>query len=140
MSEHTLPIENCELSLECPRHLANLSATADAKIRYCDHCKNNVYQCESFEELKRRTEAGQCVALSFSPCRPDNTEVGDVVRVTSGHFLNFDATVEKLDSTGSKAEVLYHVFGRAMPTWVPLNEFGHVQETSQQAKESSPEE
>ncbi len=39
--------------------------------------------------------------------------------------------MEKLDTAGSKEELLYHVLERSMPTSVSLSEIGDIQENSQ---------
>lgn len=127
---NVLPIENCEFMVDCPRRLEELSPTEDPKVRYCSHCKSNVYQCDSLQELNEHRNADHCIALSFKPCTPDNTSVGDVVRVTCGNFESQEATIERLNAENDTAEVLYHVFGRVVPTWVPITELGQIADKS----------
>lgn len=123
---HVLPIENCEFAIDCPRRLDELDTTDNPKVRYCTHCKCNVYHCESVQELENHRNAGHCVALSFTPCTPENTSEGDVVRVTCGNFENQEATIERLDIENDAARVMYHVLGRVLPTWIPMSELGQI--------------
>jgi hypothetical protein len=58
-------IRNCDVTFQtrCPKQWAELAATDQNTIRYCNECDQNVYFCHSVEELKRRTANQQCVAF-----------------------------------------------------------------------------
>jgi hypothetical protein len=50
---------------KCPVALGKLRSTANDKIDYCTVCKENVYLCETIEELTGHVEQKHCV--SFAP-------------------------------------------------------------------------
>jgi transcriptional antiterminator NusG len=54
-------------------------------------------------------------------------ETGDVVKVTSGPFNNFDGVVEELNPEKGKAKVMVTVFGRQTPVEV---DFGQIEPIS----------
>lgn len=124
-----LPIQNCSFEFECPRDYQRLAKTEDANIRFCSACSCNVYRCCSLDELAEHSQAGRCVSLVVTPCTSDNAKVGDIVRITSGTFEGFDATIESLDREQEAAEVMVHVFGRVRPTPAPFNTLAHAKQS-----------
>lgn len=58
-------IRNCDVRFQtrCPKQWVDLRPTSENAIRYCTECQQNVYFCQSSEELKLRTANNQCVAF-----------------------------------------------------------------------------
>jgi transcription antitermination factor NusG len=122
----TMPIQNCNFEVDCPRHFDQLAETSDPNMRFCDKCSRHVYRCNSLQELTHHSQAGHCVSLVCKPCTDQNTRPGDVVRITSGVFENFDATIESLDKLSRSAEIIVRIIGRVTPMWVSLDTLGHI--------------
>jgi uncharacterized protein (TIGR02996 family) len=51
-------------AFECPNRWADLTPTADSKVRFCGQCRKNVHRCESREEAEQHAVAGRCIAIS----------------------------------------------------------------------------
>lgn len=70
-----LEIENCagDWEFQCPRLWENLKATEEPKKRYCDTCRENVYFCDSMEEVQSHTLQRRCVAFVSTPMEVDAT-------------------------------------------------------------------
>ncbi|MCR9118025.1 MAG: hypothetical protein NXI22_13905 [bacterium] len=49
------------------------------------------------------------------------------MRITSGYFENFEATIEDVDPAKNSAEVMVHIFGRVTPFWMSADELGVVE-------------
>jgi hypothetical protein len=62
-------IENCEVQFRfrCPKQWEQLTATDDAKVRFCGVCEKNVFLCESRAELLECTREGRCIATYIGP-------------------------------------------------------------------------
>ena len=60
-----LNIENCEYSVEyeCPLDWGNLKKTDDLKIRFCNECNQNVYQCKTGKEMREHIKLNHCIAV-----------------------------------------------------------------------------
>jgi uncharacterized protein (TIGR02996 family) len=57
-------VEYCvEFEYRCPQRWDTLQTTDNAAVRHCSQCQRNVYYCRSFQEVRRRADAGQCVAM-----------------------------------------------------------------------------
>ncbi len=66
-------VENCKLrfELKCPLEWASLSPTADAKVRDCSVCHQQVRFCGTVEEAAAVASGGGCVAVDLAqPRRP----------------------------------------------------------------------
>ncbi|HTL27611.1 MAG TPA: hypothetical protein VL282_00255 [Tepidisphaeraceae bacterium] len=67
-------IRNCPLPIfrqECPRLWEELTPTADASVRHCGHCKQDVYLCSTDDETLSHARAGHCIARMI----PDESEL-----------------------------------------------------------------
>ena len=60
-------IKNCKFAFKCPMHWGNLLKTDNEKIRFCHNCEEEVYECESDEELDYHTSKKHCVAIKEKP-------------------------------------------------------------------------
>ena len=60
-----LYIENCEYTVEyeCPYEWKNLQITDDSKIRFCNECNKNVYQCKTEKEMDKHIKLRHCIAV-----------------------------------------------------------------------------
>src|SRR5262249_4182769 len=63
-------IEKCKVRFEyeCPRTWDNLRATDDARVRFCNECRRQVYYCETVAQARVLGLRGECVAVD---CRVD---------------------------------------------------------------------
>ena len=88
-----LIIENCalEFDFECPLEWSKLKATDSAGIKFCSECKNNVYRCESLEEINKHIDQGHCIAVK---------DDGD--RMPMGFIQPPVIDMEELEKAGSK--------------------------------------
>jgi uncharacterized protein (TIGR02996 family) len=81
-------ISLCQASVQfhCPQHWDDLRPTGDARVRFCETCKENVVYCDSLEQAGQQANAGRCVVV----------EVGVPHRVET-HFLmgRFDFSVRR---------------------------------------------
>ena len=59
------PIANCkfEFAFQCPKRWTKLAKTADPDIRFCSTCSQNVYLCNSMEDVHRHASKGNCIAV-----------------------------------------------------------------------------
>lgn len=75
-------IHNCTVSFQCLKLWQRLRATDDLKVRFCDHCFEQVHLVETEQELAEQSALGRCVAiLNLSPQHPnysDNGLLGDI--------------------------------------------------------------
>ncbi|EFC40631.1 predicted protein [Naegleria gruberi] len=55
-------IENCEWEYECPLKIDSMSDSLNG-YRYCNVCKENVYEVHEEYQLKKHVEMGHCVIL-----------------------------------------------------------------------------
>ena len=62
-----MQITNCtwKFQFQCPRRWESLRQTGDPNVRICESCLEDVHLCADDEEVRRRSESGQCVALGF---------------------------------------------------------------------------
>ncbi|CAL1143749.1 unnamed protein product [Cladocopium goreaui] len=60
-----LDIENCagDWEFQCPQLWDALKPTDDPKKRYCETCRENVYFCDSIEEVQSHASQRRCVAF-----------------------------------------------------------------------------
>lgn len=58
---------------ECRQRWDNLASTGQDGIRHCDLCRENVYWCESGEQVTEHARLGHCVAVQT----PDGPTLGD---------------------------------------------------------------
>lgn len=60
-------LEACRMSFrfECPKQWAYLNPTDDAKVRFCDTCKENVHYCDTLQEAQSHAANDHCVALAL---------------------------------------------------------------------------
>lgn len=122
----TLPIQHCSFEFECPQDFSKLVETKDSSIRFCNQCQKNVYLCLTTADLVKHSQAGHCVSLAVRPCSATSLKRGDVVRITSGTFENFDASIENVDPEKDSAQVILHIFGRVTPMWMSTADLGIV--------------
>jgi hypothetical protein len=80
-------IHNCswKWQFQCPRRWNSLRDTADPKVRSCDSCLENVYLCETEEEVLQRAAQGQCAAFQV----PAPHVAGNIDRRMSGMTMGF---------------------------------------------------
>lgn len=57
-------LRNCSFKFQCPKSWDSLKRTDQINVRYCDHCKENVYFCDSSRELREAIEKNYCVAIT----------------------------------------------------------------------------
>ncbi len=63
-------VEHCvEFAYRCPQRWDTLTPTADASVRHCPECRQNVYYCRTPLEAYRRARKGQCVAIDSRQAR-----------------------------------------------------------------------
>ena len=64
MSNHQ-DIKNCEIKFqfECPKKWSGLKTTDDENIRFCDHCSENVYLCNSLEDVHQHAKEKHCISV-----------------------------------------------------------------------------
>lgn len=63
-----LTLENCSFAFRCPKEWDALERDLfDAEIRFCHHCRQQVFRCQSDAALNTHTAAGHCIAIQ----RPD---------------------------------------------------------------------
>lgn len=67
-------IDNCSWKKKCDLTFNALEKTAEDNVRYCDKCKNNVYLCQTSEELKFHIESNHCVAFKQCIDKDSGTE------------------------------------------------------------------
>jgi hypothetical protein len=54
---------NCRFGFRCPKQWDDLKPTDKATVRYCDHCEENVYSCNTQRELIDAMKKNHCVAI-----------------------------------------------------------------------------
>jgi uncharacterized protein (TIGR02996 family) len=61
-------IEVCRVPFpsECPMQWAKLAPTSDARVRRCEHCKNQVHYCDTLQEAQAHVANGTRVALTLA--------------------------------------------------------------------------
>lgn len=47
----------------CPKRWQTLAPTEAGSVRFCQHCKEHVYHCDTAAEAAARARAGQCIAI-----------------------------------------------------------------------------
>lgn len=63
LPEGVAVIENCAMSIECPKRWDSLTVTEKPNVRHCDACSREVTFCNDLAKLEQMTEAGACVAF-----------------------------------------------------------------------------
>ena len=63
MSWNTEENIRCALAFVCPVQWEAMEPTARADVRLCSHCRSEVYEARSEEELRRLSAEGRCVAV-----------------------------------------------------------------------------
>lgn len=60
-------LEACRfrLEFECPMQWERLTTTDDAKVRFCESCRQNVHYCDTIEEAREHAWKGGCVAVAL---------------------------------------------------------------------------
>src|SRR5438045_8875219 len=59
------PVTHCNLlKFQCDQNWDSLTETRDARIRFCEHCKEAVYLCLSEAEFREHAANHHCVALA----------------------------------------------------------------------------
>ena len=96
-----------------PRVMGFIGGTADKPAPITDREANQILQ---------RMEEG-----AERPCPKVLSEPGEVVRVTSGPFADFEAVVEEVDYEKNKLKVSVLIFGRSTPVEL---EFTQVEKTA----------
>ena len=77
-------IKNCGwvFKVQCPLHWEQLAETADPAVRTCGVCLQQVYHCETPDEVAAHAKLGHCIALLQVLDKDDSTcwlgEVEDV--------------------------------------------------------------
>ena len=56
-------IRNCRATFGCPVSWPKLTPTTDPEIRTCSTCRQNVFRCQSADEIETHVKAGHCVAV-----------------------------------------------------------------------------
>ncbi len=69
---------------------------------------------------------GNVDAAIERPKHVQSWEIGEKVKITSGHFASFDGVVESVDQEHSRLRVSVSIFGRATPVEL---EYGQVEKT-----------
>lgn len=67
-------IANCIFGYKCDQSWDALADTDDSNVKYCKHCKNNVFYCSTPEELMRAIRRRVCVSV-------DKLESGKKIRL-----------------------------------------------------------
>ena len=58
--------EQVDWAFRCNQRWEGLQLTEDQRIRYCQHCKQCVYLCDSLDEISQHSRKGHCVAFADS--------------------------------------------------------------------------
>jgi hypothetical protein len=58
-----LTLRNCTFAFECPASWDGLAPTLLDKVRYCDHCGQDVHRCDTDEKLLQAVRQNLCVAI-----------------------------------------------------------------------------
>lgn len=53
----------------CPKRWEALGPTAEAGVRTCEACQQNVYYCDTITSARRHAERGHCVAIDLGVIR-----------------------------------------------------------------------
>jgi hypothetical protein len=56
---------HCNYSYSCSADWNDLQSTAAAGIKYCDHCRQEVYRARSEADFQRLAREGKCVAFEI---------------------------------------------------------------------------
>jgi uncharacterized protein (TIGR02996 family) len=64
-------LEACRMQFqfECPKQWDKLTPTKDAKVRFCESCKQQVHFCTTLREARSRAAQRQCVAVTLGLIR-----------------------------------------------------------------------
>lgn len=63
MSEDHPLIRNCRFAFRCHQRWDALEPTANARVRYCHECAQDVVLCRTDDELRTALHANHCVAI-----------------------------------------------------------------------------
>lgn len=50
-------------AFKCPKRWETLAPAESESVRFCQHCKEHVYRCDTVADAESRARAGQCVAV-----------------------------------------------------------------------------
>ena len=60
-------IRNCVFSIKCKKKWENMKSDMDdddnEKIKFCSDCQQEVYLCETDEELARNIKLNRCISI-----------------------------------------------------------------------------
>ena len=65
-TEKEYQVKNCDFEFLCPKQWNEFDLTGNEKVRFCQHCKENVYLCETRSEFVKHARLNHCVAASDS--------------------------------------------------------------------------
>ncbi|MGE3805296.1 MAG: hypothetical protein AB7K24_11545 [Gemmataceae bacterium] len=76
MERTPLPIENCRAWFKflCPKTWGQLERTELIDVRYCGHCRRNVYLCDSMAALEEHRARGDCICVLATAAEEDVEE------------------------------------------------------------------
>jgi hypothetical protein len=80
-------IQNCDwkFDFQCPQKWSLLSKTGDPNVRACGVCLQNVYRCDSPEQIVMHGSQRHCVAIFSSRADEDDDSFA-----TLGSLVPFD--------------------------------------------------
>ena len=68
-------IRNCKFAYKCNKKWDDLEATGDAKVRFCQECRQEVFRCLTDDELAQAIRLNHCVAIDGASCRDERSVV-----------------------------------------------------------------
>jgi uncharacterized protein (TIGR02996 family) len=79
-------LENCEFrfEFECPQQWDRLKPTADAMVRFCEVCEENVHFCGSIQTARQHAMRGRCVAVNLQVSRKPPNDALRLVVIAGG--------------------------------------------------------
>jgi hypothetical protein len=83
-----LTLRNCAFAFECQASWDRLTPTLLDKVRYCDHCDQDVHRCDTDEDLLQAVRRNLCVAIDAPdvPAAPARRMLVGSVRATGITF------------------------------------------------------
>jgi hypothetical protein len=75
MDRTPVPIENCRAWFKflCPKTWSQFDRTELVDVRFCPHCRRNVYLCDSLESVEEHRASGDCICIELAS-KPENLE------------------------------------------------------------------
>ncbi|MBX7220015.1 MAG: hypothetical protein K1Y36_08715 [Blastocatellia bacterium] len=109
----------CTLALRCPKTWDELSATSEPKVRFCEHCSQNVYWAGNQQEVDRFAAKAKCVAFQ--------TLEYAILGRPAGPLTDYSLVVLKQDLIGKKLAAFKKIMHSDLP-YLAIKEMYHQKE------------